>query len=134
MKKILLVISVIALLVSLVLFVNAHPGRTDGAGCHTNRSTGEYHFHHGYSEHNHYDMDGDGNVDCPYDFKDETNHSSSDNSKSKEERQPTTQKSTDYSKTQKESKQIDSDLVPWIVAAIILILSWVLFILYCSLV
>ena len=134
MKKILLVISVIALLVSLVLFVNAHPGRTDGAGGHTNRSTGEYHFHHGYSEHNHYDIDGDGDVDCPYDFKDETNRSSSDNSENKEERQPTTKKDTDYSKAQKESKKIDSDLVPWIVAAIILILSWVLFILYCSLV
>lgn len=50
----------------------AHPGRTDSKGGHTNKSTGEYHYHHGYSAHDHYDMDGDGNIDCPYDFKDNT--------------------------------------------------------------
>lgn len=32
-----------------------------------NHSTGEYHYHHGFSEHQHYDMDGDGIDDCPYD-------------------------------------------------------------------
>jgi hypothetical protein len=48
----------------------AHPGRTDGAGGHTNRSTGEYHYHHGCPEHDHYDMDGDGKKDCPYHFVD----------------------------------------------------------------
>ena len=39
-----------------------------------NHSTGEYHYHHGYSAHDHYDMDGDGNVDCPYDFNDQTSN------------------------------------------------------------
>lgn len=39
---------------------NAHSGRTDSAGGHYDRSNGEYHFHHGYPEHQHYDGI------CPY--------------------------------------------------------------------
>ena len=50
----------------------AHSGGTDSNGGHYNRSTGEYHYHHGYSAHQHIDMDGDGKLDCPYDFKDTT--------------------------------------------------------------
>lgn len=46
----------------------AHSGRTDGNGGHYDRSTGEYHYHHSYPAHQHYDMDGDGIIDCPYDF------------------------------------------------------------------
>jgi hypothetical protein len=46
-----------------ILCVNvyAHSGRTDGAGGHTNHSTGEYHYHHGQPAHQH--PDGI----CPYD-------------------------------------------------------------------
>lgn len=47
----------------------AHPGRTDSQGGHTNRSTGEYHFHHGYPEHQHT------NGVCPYDYHDNTDRS-----------------------------------------------------------
>lgn len=60
----------------LPLRVSAHPGRTDSNGGHTNHSTGEYHYHHGYPAHFHYDMDGDGNIDCPYDFVDNADHAS----------------------------------------------------------
>jgi hypothetical protein len=60
----------------MLLVAYAHPGRTDGSGGHYNRSTGEYHYHHGYSAHDHYDMDKDGDVDCPYDFNDKTDHRS----------------------------------------------------------
>ena len=56
--------------------VNAHSGKTDSKGGHTNHNTGEYHYHHGYPAHDHYDMDGDGDIDCPYDFKDNTNRDS----------------------------------------------------------
>ena len=42
--------------------VSAHPGRTDRNGGHTNHSTGEYHYHHGYSAHQHE------NGVCPYDY------------------------------------------------------------------
>ena len=64
--------SVLLLLLSLTLLVPsaaAHPGRTDSDGGHFNRATGQYHWHHGYSEHQHYDMDGDGKPDCPLTFK-----------------------------------------------------------------
>lgn len=44
----------------------AHPGGTDSSGGHYNRSTGEYHYHHGYSAHDH--VDGV----CPYDYDDKT--------------------------------------------------------------
>ena len=38
----------------------AHPGKTDANGGHYDRSTGEYHYHHGYPAHQH--PDGI----CPY--------------------------------------------------------------------
>jgi hypothetical protein len=54
----------------------AHSGRTDSKGGHHDRSDGSYHYHHGYSAHDHYDMDGDGKKDCPYEFDDKTDHNS----------------------------------------------------------
>ena len=68
------------LVISIPVAVSAHPGKTDGQGGHYDRSTGEYHFHHGYPAHDHYDMDGDGIPDCPYDFDDKTNHNSGSSS------------------------------------------------------
>ena len=35
----------ILFLLTTSLLVNAHPGRTNSEGCHTNRKTGEYHCH-----------------------------------------------------------------------------------------
>lgn len=78
-KKIAFSITLIVLVNILSFLSFAHRGRTDGNGGHYDRSTGEYHYHHGYSAHDHYDMDGDGIVDCPYDFDDKTDH---DNHKS----------------------------------------------------
>lgn len=71
----------------------AHPGGTDSEGGHTDHSTGEYHYHHGYPAHEHKDMDGDGKKDCPYDFKDATDHrtgSSNSNSSNKTTSKPST--------------------------------------------
>lgn len=62
---------VLLLLISLTVSVFAHPGRTDSRGGHYDRSTGIYHYHHGYPAHQH--TDGV----CPYNFDDKTNHSSS---------------------------------------------------------
>lgn len=76
MKKVSLVISILALLTSFVLVAQAHSGRTDGSGGHTDHSSGEYHYHHGYPAHDHYDMDGDGDLDCPYDFDNQTSRKS----------------------------------------------------------
>lgn len=49
--------------------IQAHPGRTDSNGGHHVRATGEYHYHHGYSAHQH------PNGVCPYRT---TNNSSND--------------------------------------------------------
>ena len=66
----------VAVFLSLTTVAYAHPGGTDSEGGHHDRSTGEYHFHHGYSAHQHSDFDGDGTLDCPYEFDDKTDHSS----------------------------------------------------------
>ncbi|MBQ0038340.1 MAG: KTSC domain-containing protein [Clostridiales bacterium] len=66
--------SIIFLLCFITIFcsviASAHPGQTDENGGHFDHSTSEYHYHHGYSAHQHYDIDGDGIPDCPYDFND----------------------------------------------------------------
>lgn len=67
---------VFAFLLLLSPAVLAHSGKTDANGGHYDRSTGEYHYHHGYPAHQHYDMDGDGIVDCPYNFDDQTGRNS----------------------------------------------------------
>lgn len=86
---------------SLSIAVCAHPGRTDSKGGHTNHDTGEYHYHHGYSAHQHYDQDGDGTLDCPYAFTDKTG-SSSGNGKSSNH----SSKSSDKSKPKQENRSI----------------------------
>lgn len=70
MRRVLLLAVCVCVLSVCQLSVSAHRGGTDANGGHTNKSTGTYHYHHGYSAHNHYDMNGDGTIDCPYDFKD----------------------------------------------------------------
>lgn len=76
-KKILLFFSVLfAAVILLPIATSAHKGKTDAYGGHYDRSTGEYHYHHGFEAHQHYDINGDGVPDCPYDFEDRTNHTS----------------------------------------------------------
>ena len=53
----------IAALLLCVVTAFAHSGGTDRNGGHYNRTTGEYHYHHGYPEHQHT------NGICPYDRK-----------------------------------------------------------------
>lgn len=79
MKRKILQLIVSAILISSIFPISAyaHRGKTDGAGGHTDHSTGEYHYHHGYPAHDHYDMDDDGIADCPYNFDDKTDHSHS---------------------------------------------------------
>lgn len=60
-----------ALLIIFLMFqVSAHPGRTDSSGGHYNRSTGEYHYHHGHPPHQHT------NGICPYNYDDMTGNNS----------------------------------------------------------
>lgn len=66
-SKFIAVFFVVSLLLPLLaLAVFSHPGRTDSYGGHYNRSTGEYHYHHGYPAHQH--TDGV----CPYDYDNKT--------------------------------------------------------------
>lgn len=76
-RKLLLSISALIIIAQLLpATVRAHPGDTDENGGHTVADTGEYHYHHGYPAHDHYDIDGDGVADCPYDFDDRSGQSS----------------------------------------------------------
>lgn len=77
MKKLFSFILAIAL-ISISSPVFAHSGKTDINGGHYDYSAGEYHYHHGYSAHSHYDIDGDGNIDCPLTYKNNITAASSD--------------------------------------------------------
>lgn len=82
MKKCYVLLFVTLLCLAIPCLALAHPGRTDEDGGHTDHSTGEYHYHHGYPAHDHYDMDGDGDLDCPYNFVDRTGYNSGSSSSS----------------------------------------------------
>lgn len=80
MKKILFNVLIVSILMlSLTLVVYAHSGRTDSSGGHIDKSTGKYHYHHGYPAHSHYDINGDGFKDCPYTYTKKPNHSNNNN-------------------------------------------------------
>lgn len=57
MKK---TITLLIIFISMFTVIYAHSGRTDSSGGHYDSSTGEYHYHHGYSAHQH------PNGICPY--------------------------------------------------------------------
>lgn len=71
MKK---AIAVVFCLIFAFSAASAHSGRTDANGGHWDRSTGEYHYHHGYPAHQH-----PGGV-CPYNYNDLTGSSSGSSS------------------------------------------------------
>lgn len=124
----------LSLLLALFLLITpvfAHPGRTDSAGGHYDRSTGEYHYHHGYSAHQHYDMDGDGIPDCPYNFRDATNHSSGSSSSYSYTTAPATfatvpttsspRATTAPQETTTEKKEGKNGMIGWIVSLALVI-------------
>jgi hypothetical protein len=92
-------LAIILLFLSLPIVVEAHKGRTDSSGGHTDHSTGKYHYHHGYSAHSHYDMDSDGDADCPYSFKDKTDHNGNQSATLKETESITKEKQRSYQQT-----------------------------------
>lgn len=106
-KRFVCVMLSLLLLCFLVTIAFAHSGKTDGNGGHYDRSTGEYHYHHGYPAHQH------DSGECPYDYKDETNHQSHSN------KIPSESKDYDRSKI--------SEILYYVTVAI-----WIgLYILYC---
>ena len=62
--------ALILIFTTLTLIASAHPGRTDTQGGHMDTDTESYHYHHGWPAHDHYDMNDDGVIDCPYEFVD----------------------------------------------------------------
>lgn len=103
--RLLKLLTVIAICISLSVVVFAHPGRTDSNGGHTDHSTGEYHYHHGYPAHQHTDMDDDGVLDCPYLFDNKTGTSSGKIEKDKNDVKETNDSETEPSKVKTESKK-----------------------------
>lgn len=90
MKRLLILVVCLSILLSPA---SAHSGRTDSKGGHYDRSTGEYHYHHGHPAHQH------SNGECPYNFDDQTGHKSgsssneSSQSKSSQDHAPSAKKS-----------------------------------------
>lgn len=78
--KMTILILMFIVLASSAVSVYAHPGKTDSSGGHYDSSTGTYHYHHGFSAHQHRDTDGDGVVECPYGFEDRTGENSESSS------------------------------------------------------
>lgn len=62
----LILMSIVVIILGSCVAVFAHPGKTDSDGGHFDRSTGEYHYHHGYPAHQHK------NGTCPYNKKSTT--------------------------------------------------------------
>ena len=83
MRKYFAILLCILFVSRIPITVSAHSGKTDSSGGHTDYSTGDYHYHHGYSAHDHYDMNGDGIADCPHDFVDRTGRNSGTSSSSR---------------------------------------------------
>jgi len=114
--------SVLLLLFSLTFPSFAHPGRTDGSGGHWNRSTGVYHYHHGYPEHQHT------NGVCPYDFVDKTGQNSGTSGSSTKPKQPTVEKEEPVS-SESIQKEVEPTLVDRILKIIALVIAFLFFIL-----
>lgn len=106
----------------------AHGGKTDANGGHYDRSTGEYHYHHGYPAHQHYDIDGDGVADCPYDFDDKTDHSSRSDSGSSHAAQSTPRPSPQKSDDSKAKHISVGEIVALVILAPIVVLYAFMFI------
>lgn len=100
MKKILILLTALLVISLVTIMAFAHPGRTDSNGGHTDHSTGEYHYHHGYPAHQH--IGGR----CPYDYEDRTDSGSSSSSGSGSYE-------SSYS-----SSQSDEDSIKWLAIVI----------------
>jgi len=122
MKKISYICCFLAFLFSFVISVSAHGGRTDGNGGHNSDSG--YHYHHGYPAHQHYDIDDDGQIDCPYDFDDKTDHSPGDKNTTNKYQKPSLEAA---------DKEVSFfDIVSKVISVVILTLLFTIIILLCG--
>lgn len=105
----LVLVPLLALVCLSVVF--AHPGKTDADGGHYNRSTGEYHYHHGYPEHQH------PNGECPYDFDDQTGINSGSPSTGSSSNLPPVRRS--YSSEKSANTSSESDVMATLVSIVV---------------
>lgn len=105
----LVLVPLLALVCLSVVF--AHPGKTDADGGHYNRSTGEYHYHHGYPEHQH------PNGECPYDFDDQTGINSGSPSTGSSSNLPPVRRS--YSSEKSANTSSESDMMATLVSIVV---------------
>ena len=119
-----LAICVVAAL-TLPMAIFAHGGRTDGKGGHYDINEGEYHYHHGYPAHDHYDMNGDGYIDCPYSIrKDEVTgdwqpQTEGPHTGRIEKPRETEKTEVTEEKTEKKKKSVLKEIGIWIIATAI---------------
>lgn len=102
--------------------LRAHPGRTDASGGHHDRSTGSYHYHHGYPAHQHTDLDGDGISDCPYNFSSNT-AASTDSSASKTQPADTSTVSSAAAVRSANNQDDSSSKLSWVEWVLIVIIT-----------
>ncbi len=119
-KKLFMFCLLIIIVFSLPQSVSAHPGKTDSSGGHYNHSTGEYHYHHGYSAHDHWDMDDDGDIDCPYRFDDQTSHNSGSISSSNSS--SVSSGKNNFSTTEQTEEVTVPSFIYWIIGFLIIVI------------
>ena len=124
MKKWIIAVICIGMLFLFPTDAFAHSGRTDGNGGHHDGS--DYHYHHGYPAHDHWDMDGDGIKDCPYNFVDKTGQNSGTSSSNKKPAVNNTTSNTTIPSTSKTSDS-SNDVHPLLWIAVGIFLSWVIY-------
>lgn len=130
MKTILKKSTVLSLLsvfiISLIIPVFAHPGSLDENGGHYDRSTGEYHYHHGYSAHQHE------NGECPYDFKDNVdddytpNNNSSSNNHTYPDESITIEPTTKQVSASNGIREVEGFLILFLIIAFLVVFLYVL--------
>lgn len=105
---------VILTCVLLLMPASAHSGGTDSQGGHYNRSTGEYHFHHGYPAHQHE------NGVCPYAFDDQTGRNSGTPSTGSSGTKHSTTVSPTPSAPAPAKEQSKDSWVSWVIVGVVL--------------
>ena len=125
MKRLLLLSLILIVLCLSCIQASAHSSKTDASGGHYDSSTGEYHYHHGYPEHQHTDTNGDGILECPYRKafiekpKDETTSSHFETETPKIEKVPTEDPTDPQKQETKSYKKIPTGVIGAIVLGVI---------------
>ena len=117
-----MLIVAVAFLCLFYVSADAHSGRTDARGGHYDKSTGEYHYHHGFPAHQH-----TGGV-CPYDFIDQTGSFSGGSSTSSDREELQKVQDSSHAASVEEKEGISA--LEWVLIIGLAATSWLFFFLY----